>query len=43
MLKPLLLSLGVLAFAVSLSHDAVKASPPPSVTFTGTARLFPHW
>ena len=38
MLKPLLLSLGVLAFAVSLSHDAVKASPPPSVTFTGTAQ-----
>jgi hypothetical protein len=38
MLKPLLLSLGVLAFAVSLSHDAVKASPPASVTFTGTAQ-----
>jgi len=38
MLKPLLFSLGVLAFAVSLSHDAVKASPPPSVTFTGTAQ-----
>ena len=38
MLKPFLLSLGVLAFAVSLSHDAVEAAPRPSVTYTGTAQ-----
>jgi hypothetical protein len=38
MLKPLFLSIGVLAFAVSYSHEAVEASPPPSVTFTGTAQ-----
>ncbi len=42
MLKPLFLSIGVLAFAVSYSHEAVEASPPPSVTFTGTAQDCSH-
>lgn len=42
MLKPLFLSMGVLVFAVSYSHKAVEASPPPSVTFTGTAQDCSH-
>jgi hypothetical protein len=38
MLKRLFFSFGVLAVAMGLSHDAVKASLPPSVTFSGTAQ-----